>query len=459
MQHDLTQGPITKTMLAFAAPMIAGNLLQQCYNIADTLIVGQFLGAGALAAVGSAFSLMTFLTSILLGLCMGSGAVFSIRYGRQDPDGLRASVFASFVLIAGVTVVLNLAVVALTGPIIRFLSVPDELYELMYGYLSVIFTGIGFVFVYNYFAALLRSVGNSMAPLWFLAVSAVLNIVLDLVFILQFSLGVEGAALATVLAQAVSAVGITAYVWIKFPQLLPRRKDCRWEGRVLREISQYSFLTCVQQSVMNFGILLVQGRVNQFGTAVMAAFAAGVKIDAFAYMPVQDFGNAFSTFAAQNFGARQQERIRRGIRSAVAVTAVFCVAVSALVVVLARPLMSIFVPAGEEEILRIGMQYLRVEGSFYCGIGCLFLLYGFYRAVGRPGMSVVLTVVSLGTRVALAYLLSAIPAVGVLGIWLSVPIGWFLADAVGLWVYCRDKRLLMPPEAPEECEAAQKPAR
>ena len=187
---------------------------------------------------------------------------------------------------------------------------------------------------------------------------------------------------------------------------------------------------------------MVHGLVNSFGPTVMAAFAVAVKIDAFAYMPVQDFGNAFSTFIAQNYGARQEQRIRAGLRGAVRAAAGFSIAVSALVCIFARPLMGLFVSSNEVEILAEGVRYLRIEGSFYCGIGCLFLLYGLYRALGRPGMSVVLTVISLGTRVALAYALSAIPALGVVGIWLSVPIGWALADAVGLLYYAVRKKQL-----------------
>ena len=205
----------------------------------------------------------------------------------------------------------------------------------------------------------------------------------------------------------------------------------------VKEIVSFSSLTCVQQSVMNFGILMVQGLVNSFGTAVMAAFAAAVKIDSFAYMPVQEFGNAFSTFVAQNFGAGKQARIRRGVRSAFVTSVLFSLAVSVAVFLLARPLMLIFVRAEETEIIRIGVQYLRIEGVFYFGIGILFLLYGYYRAIRMPGMSVVLTVLSLGTRVVLAYALAAIPSVGVTGIWWSIPIGWALADAVGIIYYFR----------------------
>lgn len=191
---------------------------------------------------------------------------------------------------------------------------------------------------------------------------------------------------------------------------------------------------------MNFGILMVQGRVNSFGTAVMAAFAAAVKIDSFAYMPVQDFGNAFSTFIAQNYGAGKEKRISQGIKSAVTAAFAFCLVISAAVCAFAAPLMGIFVKASEKKIISIGVGYLRIEGAFYFGIGLLFLLYGYYRAVKMPGMSVILTILSLGTRVVLAYILSAIPAVGVTGIWVSVPIGWALADMVGVVYYWKKMR-------------------
>lgn len=445
MQGDLTQGPVMNTMLRFAVPMILGNLLQQCYNVADTLIVGRFLGPDALAAVGSAFSLMTFLTSVLLGLCMGSGAVFSIRFGQKDFDGLKESVFTSFLLIAAINLLLNVLAFAGMEPILRLLQVPAEIQGLMRSYLMVVFCGITAVCLYNFFACLLRAVGNSLLPLLFLGLSAVLNIVLDLWFVLGLHWGVTGAAAATVLAQYVSGLGIALYVWRSCPALRVQKAQCRLRAACLQEIAGFSVLTCLQQSVMNLGILMVQGLVNSFGTTVMAAFAVAVKIDAFAYMPVQDFGNAFSSFIAQNYGAGKQARIRAGLKGAIVAALLFCLTISAVIWIFARPLMLLFIQPAESAILAEGVRYLRIEGAFYCGIGCLFLLYGLYRALGRPGMSVVLTVLSLGTRVALAYVLSAMPALGVAGIWWSVPIGWFLADAVGLLAlrgyFRRDVRL------------------
>lgn len=443
MQTDMTKGPIMKSMLAFAAPMMLGNLLQQFYNIADTLIVGKVLGPDALAAVGSSFTLMTFLTSILLGLCMGSGAFFSIRFGERDEKGLREGICASFLLIPVLTILLNIATYILLDKVEILMNIPPKVWTYMRDYLSVIFCGIFAVFLYNYFASLLRAVGNSLVPLVFLAVSAVLNIGLDIWFVVVMERGVAGAAEATVIAQYISGIGIAIYSLKCVPYLKIKKGEIHISRRCIRDIAGFSVLTCVQQSVMNLGILLVQGIVNSFGEQDMAAFAAAVKIDAFAYMPVQDFGNAFSTFIAQNYGAKKPERIRIGLKGAAAVSMIFCAVVSTAVYIFARPLMLIFIKAEETAIIAEGVRYLRIEGAFYFGIGCLFLLYGFYRALGRPYMSVVLTVFSLGTRVLLSYLISAVPTIGVVGIWWSIPIGWLLADLIGIVYYLMNKKKLL----------------
>lgn len=230
---------------------------------------------------------------------------------------------------------------------------------------------------------------------------------------------------------------------MKFPELLRIDRTVRLRMSRVKEITSYSALTCLQQSIMNLGILAVQGLVNSFGTTIMAAFAAAVKIDAFAYLPVQDFGNAFSIFTAQNYGARQTERIKKGIRVAVLTSVSFSLLISACVFVFAEPLMTLFIDAEETAVIAEGVHYLRIEGVFYFLIGLLFLLYGLYRALGKPGMSVVLTVVSLGNRVVLAYALSAVPAFGVMGIWWSVPIGWFLADGLGILYYLVKRKILL----------------
>lgn len=430
MYYNLTKGKITRSLILFTLPMMAGNLLQQFYNIADTLIVGRVLGKNALAAVGSAYTLMTFLTSIFIGLSMGAGALFSIYRGRNDEKSLRASIAHAFVLIIGVTVLLNILIYLFMDPVLSFLQVPEEVWDGMRKYLFIIYGGLIASSLYNFFACLLRALGNSTVPLVFLAVSAVVNIGLDLLFVAVFSWGIQGAAAATVTAQYISGMGIVVYMFIRERGLLPQGNDWKFRKKIFKEIMELSSLTCLQQSVMNFGILLVQGIVNSFGTVTMAAFAAAVKIDTFAYLPVQDFGNAFSTFVAQNYGAGNKERIRRGTKTAFAVSMVFSLVISAVVCIFAKPFMHIFVSAAETAVVGSGVRYLRMEGAFYCGIGCLFLLYGYYRGICKAQMSVVLTVISLGLRVVLAYVLSGV--MGESGIWVAIPIGWIAADAVGL---------------------------
>lgn len=432
MNRDLTNGNVTGSLLMFAGPMILGNLLQQCYNIVDTWVVGRYVGADALAAVGSSYTLMTFLNSLLIGLCMGSGAVFSYYTGKGDRQKVKDCALTSFALVGLLAVAVSVAVQCFREQILWLLRTPKQLMQMTEEYLVIIFTGIVFIFLYNYFAFLLRALGNSVVPLYFLGAASVINIGLDLFFVLQFDWGLRGAALATVIAQAVSGMGLGIYIWKKEPFFCFSLRSFIQGKKLVAEICKYSGMTCMQQSVMNFGILMVQSLVNSFGPAVMAAFAATVKIDTFAYMPAQEFGNAYSIFISQNHGAGKRERVREGTKKAFGVSAAFCGVVSVLVFVLARYLMLIFVKAQNTQIIEIGMQYLRIEGAFYAGIGILFLLYGYFRGINRPGVSLVLTIISLGTRVVLAYILAAVPAIGVLGIWWAIPIGWALADVVGI---------------------------
>ncbi|MFR4046400.1 MAG: MATE family efflux transporter [Odoribacter splanchnicus] len=371
--HSLVTGNITWGMLWFAVPMILGNLLQQFYNIADTLIVGRFLGAKALAAVGSAYTLMIFLTSVLLGLCMGSGVVFSLQYGARDHEALKRSIFVSLVLIGVITLLLNIAVFVWIDPILRLLQVPAEVYILMRDYLWIIFWGIGFTFLYNYYASLLRAVGNSVLPLVFLAVAVVLNIVLDLVFILYFGWGVRGAALATVIAQAVSGIGLCFYSLYRFPDFRVSRQNMQLKWATVKEIATYSSLTCAQQSVMNFGILMVQGLINSFGTAVMAGFAAELKsirllicLFRISEMPSLLLSLRISELENTNVSARNPVAVR--------VTLIFAL-LFLYSFVLARPLMLIFIPAHETEIISIGVEYLRIEGAFIVAlVGCFYYM-------------------------------------------------------------------------------------
>lgn len=434
LTKDFTKGDIARPLIRFSLPLIFGNLLQQLYNVADTLIVGRTIGKTALVAVGSSFTLMILLTSIILGLCMGTSVVFSNFYGAGNYKLLRHSVFNSFAFIMSVSLVVNFASFLLVEVFIKLLQIPPEAADDTRGYLNVILFGMIFVAIYNFVVAILRSIGNTVVPLIFLAISTILNIILDLLFILKFGMGVKGAAWATVTAQMTSCVGISIYYFVASKRFIPRGDELHFDKDILRLVFENSVLTSIQQSVMNFGILMVQGLVNSFGVYVAAAFAAVTKIDGFFYMPSQEFGNAFSIFAAQNYGAKDMSRVGESLKKALMISAVFCMTASVFVWVFARNLMMFFVE-GEQEIIRIGVSYLRIEGAFYIGIGFLFILYGLYRGILKPQMSIVLTVLSLGLRVALAYIMSSF--MGVEGIWYSIPIGWAVADAVGLGYFVK----------------------
>ncbi|MEF9917212.1 MAG: MATE family efflux transporter [Lachnospiraceae bacterium] len=442
MEKDLTVGNERKVMLLFALPMIMGNILQQFYNIIDTIVVGKFIGAEALAAVGTSFPLMVFLTSVIIGLCMGSGGVLSMCYGASDNDSFKKSVFISFFVISAITIVICLLAFIFLDEILIILQVNSSISGMTKEYLCIIFVGIMFTAIYNYSAAILRSLGNSVVPVICMVTATIINIVLDLYFVVELQMGVSGVAWATIIAQAVSAILVTGYLWRKEPLVRLERHHMVLERKLLHRIIHSSALVSIQQSIMNFGILMIQGLVNSFGVTATAAFAAAVKIDAFAYIPVQDFGNAFGIFIAQNYGAGIKERIYIGMKEAIKIATAFSILISVIVVVFAESLMKIFIHVGETRVIEIGVRYLRIEGIFYVGIGILFLFYGFYRGIAKPEISLILTIVSLGIRVLLAYILAPIAAIGLLGIWWAIPIGWILADILGFSYYIKNKKAI-----------------
>lgn len=415
--------------------MIAGNILQQVYNLVDTFVVGRFIGADALAAVGSAYTLMIFITSVIIGLCMGSGAYFSADFGGGRKQELKQDIWLSFWFILAVSMLISFIVYPAMDGILKLLRTPAELMEMTREYVSVVFAGIIFVFLYNFFAFLLRAMGNSKTPLMFLAISAIMNIVLDIYFVVGLEKGVGGAALATVTSQAFAGIGMAAYAFAKVPAMRRVNAATLWSGARMKQIIVNDLATGLQQSVMNFGILMIQGLVNSFGAVVMAGFAAAVKIDTLAYMPAQEFSNAYSIFVSQNYGAQEKERIKEGTRLAVIVSVVFCAAVSVFIFLLSKQLMGIFISADEVAVITEGARYLKIEGAAYIGIGILFLWYAYFRGINRPQVSLLLTIISLGTRVLLAYTLAPNTSLGVVAIWMAIPIGWALADLVGLGIY------------------------
>lgn len=431
---DMTEGNINKKILKFALPMILGNIFQQVYNLVDSIVVGKFIGADALASVGSSFAIIVFINSIIIGLSMGVGIILSQFYGSKDFDKFKETAFLSLIFIGCTTIFLMVLSLYFIDSILLLFNMPLELINDSKEYLIIILLGLIFTYIYNLSTSLLRSIGDSKRPLYFLIIASIINIVLDLLFVIKFNLGIKGVAIATIIAQAVSGFISIIYTYIKLDFLRFDRKCIKIHKDTLRSVIKYSTLTALQQSIMNFGILIVQGLVNTFGATVMAAFAAGVKIDSIAYMPVQDFGNAFSTFVAQNKGAEKIDRIKFGVKSSIKTIIIFCFITSTLILVFSKQIMLLFVDKHETSVISLGIEYISVVAIFYVLIGFLFMFYGLYRGLGLLKISIILTVVSLGTRVLLSYILSS-TSLGASGIWWSIPIGWGLADILGFMLY------------------------
>ena len=415
--------------------MFIGNLFQILYNLVDSVVVGNFVGKNALAAVGSSFMLMNFFSFVIIGLCMGASVVYSYYFGEKNYSNLRKTIYISFLSIGIFTLVLSIILVFSTNGMLKLINTPEDIFPDSQVYLQVIFGGLIFVYLYNACSALLRSIGDSRTPLYFLILAAIINIVLDLVFVIVFNMGVFGVALATIIAQAISSILCLIYAFAKVPFIRLKREDLVFDREIAKKVGKFSFLTSIQQSIMTFGMVCVQGIVNTFGSDTIAAFTAAGKVDSIAYLPVQDFGNAFGTYVAQNKGAKENGRIIQGLKSAVKTIIIFCLIMSILIYINSGNLMKIFVNANETNVIRLGVQYLSIISIFYVLIGFLFMFYGFFRGIGALNVSLILTIISLGTRVLMAYVLSGIPSIAQKGIWWSVPIGWALADSIGFIIY------------------------
>jgi len=440
-KQDMGTGDVKKLLLQLMIPAVVAQVVNLLYNIVDRIYIGHIsgIGAAALTGVGLFTPILMLLNAFAMLIGAGGAPRTAIAMGQGDKEQAEKIISNSFTMLMIFAVLLTGVFYASAPTLLRLFGASDTTLPYALAYSRIYILGSVCVLMVMGMNPFITTQGFAKISMLTTVIGAVINIILDPILIFAFGLGVQGAAIATVFSQFVSGVGIGLYTLKQFPELCPRREDCKWDKHNLGTILNLSVMTSVQQSIMNFGILMVQGLVNSFGTVIMAAFAAAVKIDSFAYMPVQDFGNAFSTYVAQNYGANQPERIRKGIRSAAATSAVFCICISVLVCLFAAPLIQIFMDPSQTGIVAAGVHYLHIEGACYLGIGILFLLYGYYRAVNQPGMSVILTIASLGTRVALAYLLSATP-LGVTGIWLSVPIGWALADAIGIGYYFKNKK-------------------
>lgn len=401
---SMLKGSPLKSMLAFALPLLAGNLLQQTYNLIDAAIVGQVLGTKALAGVGASSSVQFLVLGFCMGSCAGFGIPVAKYFGAGDRKRMRDYIFNGGVLTAGIAAVLTTACVLLCHWILRVLSVPGDIYENAYSYLLVIFLGLPFTLLYNYLSAILRAVGDSRTPFLFLAFSACLNIGLDLLCIIVLGWGCAGAAIATIAAQAVSGVLCLFYIARKVELLRLPMENRKLDGRAVKELLLMGMPTGLQFSITAIGSMVMQSANNSLGSVYVSGFTAGMRIKQFTICPFDAFGTAASVFCSQNLGAGQGSRIRKGLAQGVAVATGYGLLAGLLMIGVGRTLSMIFVSRDAVDVLDASAKYLRCMGYFYWSLGILNVTRMVTQGLGYSGRAffsgvtemIARTVVSLG---------------------------------------------------------------
>ena len=435
---ELGTKPVGKLLAQYALPAIVAMTASSLYNMIDSIFIGQGVGPLAISGLAITFPLMNLSAAFGAAVGIGSSTCISVKLGQKD-YAMAEHIFGnSFTLNLVVGILFGLIAILFLDPILYFFGASENTIPYARDYMLVILAGNVVSQTFLGMNAVLRAASKPRQAMAATILTVILNIVLAPIFIWPLKLGIQGAAIATIISQYFAGFGLMILTLVKNKNLIPSFLEIAKWRKELRRVLSYSLLTSAQQSVMNFGILMIQGLVNSFGVSVMAAFAAGVKIDSFAYLPTQDFGNAYSFFISQNSGKGMRERIMKGTRSAILISTLFSLFISFLVNLTAPWLIGIFFSSPSDEILSIGISYLRVEGTFYALIGILFLFYGYFRADGRPSVSLVLTIISLGLRVLLAYAFA--PLFGYMAIWAAIPIGWAVADLAALIFYKRNLR-------------------
>lgn len=436
---NLTEGTIAPQLISLAAPLIAGSILQQLYNTIDAVVIGRFVGQTAFAGAGVAGTVMNLFVFILTGCCTGFSVVLAQCYGSGDIPKYRQTHFLALVSGMGLTLLFSCFGVSFVTPLLRAINTPDDVLVFARQYLILIFLGLPATYLYNFYSALLRSVGNTRSALMFLAIATVSNFGLDLLFVAAFRLGIQGAALATVTAQGLSVALCLLYLRKKQPELRFTRQDSRFSGAILKQLWSVSAATALHQSSLYLGKLLVQGAVNGLGTSAIAAYTATGRVEGF----INSFGtsgsSAMSIFTAQNYGAGKRDRVRKGFLVNLRIQ--FCFGqVSCLVFYFAAvPALTLVLGSGSPAALESGVAYLHRIALFYivCFLGNNFT--GHFHGVGKAFIPFMGTTMHISLRVVLSYWLTAY--LGLNAVAYATGIGWILGNTFWALLYLRELRL------------------
>ncbi len=440
---DMTAGVPRRHLLRHALPLLLGNWLQLSYNTVDTIIAGRFIGQDALAAEGIAGPVMNLVILAISGICIGAGVLMSEAFGAKEFPRLKKTLGNTLSIGFALCCILALAGILLAVPTLRFLAVPEEIFDITAVYLRIIFLGTPFTFCYNALAAGLKSVGDADTPLKFLAFSAILNAVLDIIFLGFLGFGIVCSAMTTVFAEGLSAILALRFLVHSFPSLCPQRKDLLPDAGILRQIFRYGGPTALQQTIQPVCKVLIQGQVNALGVSSIAAFNAVTRFDDFACIPAQNISSAISTYIAQNRGAKKPERIREGFQAGITLELGYWLVIASFTALLRRPLVSLFVTGeGSAEVISLGTEYLGWMIFIYLWPTMTNGMQGFFRGMGMMKTTMAGTFLQASIRTVCTYLLA--PRFGITGIAFACCIGWTVMLAFEIpyyFVICKKQGL------------------
>ncbi len=426
MTKDLTSGSPLKVILMFTLPLVLGNLFQQFYALADTIIVGRFCGVSALASVGATGSVNYLILGFVIGVCNGFAIPIAQLFGARDYKDLRRHVAnAAWLCIAG-SVVLTVATVALTRPMMELMQTPDDILDGAVVYIGWIFAGIPFIFLYNMVAAIMRALGDSKTPLYFLILTSALNIGLDLLFIIPFHMGVLGAALATDISQVISGVLSFAYLRRKFGVLKMEKGDIAYSKKACGRLLGIGVPMGLQCSITAIGSVIMQWAVNVLGSTAVAAVTAAGKTQSLLTVPLESVGTAMATYAGQNLGASRMDRVRQGVNSALLIILVYALASAFILHFTDVQIMSLFLDTAKEvDIVNMGREYLFWNSVFFIPLGALIVWRYTIQGLGFSTLAMMAGVAEMIARTAVAIVL--VPILGYFGAELSNPAAWVAA--------------------------------
>ncbi len=429
---DLTTGNASKLILQFATPMLLGNVFQQLYNIVDSIIVGNFIGKEALAAVGASFPIIFTLISLVIGFAMGATIIIAQYFGSKQMQKVKLTIDTLYIVLFYASVATTIIGISLTGPILRLIQLPEEIFPQARLYLIIYLSGLVFFFGFNGTSAILRGLGDSKTPLYFLIIATLANIVLDLLFVVVFKWGIAGVAIATVISQGGAFFTAIIYLNRTHPVMQFSFFKLKFDKEIFWQSVRIGLPSGLQQTFVSLGLLAITWIVNLFGVNVIAAYSIAMRIDSLAALPAMNFSAALSTFVGQNIGANKIERVRAGLISTLKMTTLISVFFSVVAILFSGFLMGLF--TNDQEVIAIGKKYLIIVSSFYIFFSTLFIINGVMRGAGDTLIPMFITLFALWfVRVPVAWLLSR--QIGETGIWWSIPIGWFIGMTMGIFYY------------------------